>query len=141
MKQNVIEWDSVEWDHCKKVVEWDSLHDMRVESLCEAREKMRHIFCQWLNVSGERYVYEYVYVYVYGRMLAEAYVCTHVRICVCVVYGPPFVYKRCFRVCEDEGRSHLQSVAAITRCHLQSVAAITRCSGKSCIPKRTFFCL
>jgi len=49
--------------------------------------------------------------------------------------GPSFVYKRCFRVCDDEGRSHLQSVAAITRCHLQSVAAITRCTGKSWNPQ------
>ena len=129
MKQKVVEWDSVEWEHCKKVVEWDSLHDVRVKSLWEAREKMRHIFCQGLHVSVKAFVYVYVYVHV--RPLADAYVCTHVRISVCVVYGPPFVYKRCFRVCEDEGRSHLQSVAAITRCHLQSVAAITRCSGKS----------
>ena len=36
---------------------------------------------------------------------------------------------------KDEGRSHLQSVAAITRCPLQSVAAITRCSGKSWNPQ------
>ena len=46
-------------------------------------------------------------------------------------HGLSFVYERCIRVREDEGRSHRQSVAAITRCQLQSVAAITRCSGKS----------
>ena len=28
---------------------------------------------------------------------------------------PSFVYKNCFRVCEDLGRSHVGSVAAITR--------------------------
>ena len=46
--------------------------------------------------------------------------------------------KRCFRFCENEGRSHFQSVAAITRCHLQSVAGTTRCRGKSWNPQKDF---
>ena len=26
-----VEWDSIEWEHYKKVVEWDSLHETRAQ--------------------------------------------------------------------------------------------------------------
>ena len=44
--------------------------------------------------------------------------------------GLSFVYTSCLRVCGNGRRSHVGSVAAITRW-----------SGQSWIPKRTFFCI
>ena len=31
-KTKVVEWDSVEWEHYKKVVEWGSLHEILAET-------------------------------------------------------------------------------------------------------------
>ena len=82
--------------------------------------------------------------------------------------GPSFVYKSCCRVCGDERRRHVGSVAAITRCsgkpcapkgssfvymscvrvcederrsHVGSVVAIMRRGGNSWIPKRILLCI